>query len=636
MAHLRDLIHQILSHWVEEKSKPFKNSRLGAVIRDDLKRAVELVIQSNSDKFIVSSSAGKGNWANVPWLAIFHKDITKSTRKGVYPVYLFKSDGSGVYLSLNQGVTDLEERLGRREAKIEGNRIGNAILKDIPLLRDWNNDRISLMAQTNLAKSYEHANIAAKYYSIDSLPSNEVLEQDLFELLAYYEIYAEPKTQPENRHLNSFIKTKNSTESSAFSPISNLGATTMKSSQLTPLPKPFILLAGISGTGKTRFVKQQAAQFGDLSRNFCLIPVRPDWHEPSEILGYWSRLNASTEREYVATKTLGFLVKAWADIVESVGLNGVNFDEVKNAVVVEGAKKDVKSALPFWLCFDEMNLAPVEQYLADYLSVLEMRGWEDIGNGLVYESPTLLDAEVFSTGDTRKLRAELGLQDNKYDAVWQLLSEIGLALPYNLIVAGTVNMDETTHQFSRKVLDRAISIDFEAFYPVDFSSVFSPLSKPVTFTYPTVSHITSADQLSTVAADSEGQLTTQFIVAINEVLDGTVFKLAYRTFNELLTSLHGFNPQTKEELAAVWDDFVMYKVLPRLEGDVDKLSTSDGGDLLVQLKSVLAEQFDRLKVKGLRADLFSDSPDAVALRYYGKLEDMSSRLERSGAVSFWL
>lgn len=83
------------------------------------------------------------------------------------------------------------------------------------------------------------------------------------------------------------------------------------------IPKPFLLLAGISGTGKTRFVREQAAAHrgGDLS-NHCLIPVRPDWHEPSDLLGYISRIGQDGPR-YVVTDLLRFVVKAWQDAAAS-------------------------------------------------------------------------------------------------------------------------------------------------------------------------------------------------------------------------------------------------------------------------------------------------------------------------------
>ena len=95
-----------------------------------------------------------------------------------------------------------------------------------------------------------------------------------------------------------------------------------KSSQKLPilttsLPKPFILLSGLSGTGKTRFVKQQAKRFRKDHSNYCIVPVRPDWHEPSDLLGYISRLG-NNGAEYIVTDFLVFIVAAWKEITESI------------------------------------------------------------------------------------------------------------------------------------------------------------------------------------------------------------------------------------------------------------------------------------------------------------------------------
>jgi len=128
------------------------------------------------------------------------------------------------------------------------------------------------------------------------------------------------------------------------------------------LPKPFLLLAGISGTGKTRFVREQAnasaASYGfEKEFNYCLVPVRPD------LLGYISRIGNDGPR-YVATDLLRFIVKAWKHAAQSATAEKIEY-------------KPIASICPFWLCLDEMNLAPVEQYFADYLSILETRKWEE-------------------------------------------------------------------------------------------------------------------------------------------------------------------------------------------------------------------------------------------------------------------
>jgi len=163
--------------------------------------------------------------------------------------------------------------------------------------------------------------------------------------------------------------------------------------KLTPstlIPKPFILLSGISGTGKTRFVKQQAQYSKTDGSNYQLVPVRPDWHEPSDLLGYISRLGGHGA-EYIVTDFLVFIVAAWKEIMENISEGEINL------------KAD---CVPYWLCLDEMNLAPVEQYFADYLSVIETRKWEQ-GN---YSCDALLNASVFEQlADKNKLRENLNL-----------------------------------------------------------------------------------------------------------------------------------------------------------------------------------------------------------------------------------
>jgi len=184
----------------------------------------------------------------------------------------------------------------------------------------------------------------------------------------------------------------------------NTTGTNILSNSVIPtntLPKPFLLLAGISGTGKTRFVREQAAahRSGDLS-NYCLIPVRPDWHEPSDLLGYISRIGVGGV-QYVVTDLLRFVVKAWQNAWAS-------------ATAGELVCKEVADMTPHWLCLDEMNLAPVEQYFADYLSVLETREWQD---GIYSCDPLLKSAtiEQLDSVGQQALRADLKLDGEKFE-----------------------------------------------------------------------------------------------------------------------------------------------------------------------------------------------------------------------------
>jgi hypothetical protein len=385
-------------------------------------------------------------------------------------------------------------------------------------------------------------------------------------------------------------------------------------------PKPFILLAGISGTGKTRFVREQANH--DKS-NYQIIPVRPDWHEPSDLLGYVSRIGNGGP-EYVITDVLKFIVKAWCAAYSSA-----NEDKL--------ALKEISSIEPYWLCLDEMNLAPVEQYFADYLSVLETREW----NGSEYTCDALLKldamSKVLKTDGMKALREQLEISAVEYDGLWTYFCKKGIPLPPNLIVAGTVNMDETTHGFSRKVLDRAFTIDFGAFFPNDFShyleSALAP--KAIAFGFPVLSRVSKAD-LGQLPFDQDGAKTIAFLTAVNNVLKDSAFELAYRALNELLLALVCFAPKDELELQAVWDDFMMTKVLPRIEGDADKLRGKPGSEisLLEELDAVLKTSFGDTRPDLFRKQNGTEDKLQIDTRSRKKLQWMQGRLD-DGFTSFW-
>lgn len=427
------------------------------------------------------------------------------------------------------------------------------------------------------------------------------------------------------------------------------------------LSKPFILLAGISGTGKSRFVREQAKSCWETEEernnleNFELVSVRPDWHDPSDLLGYISRLGKGGS-EYVVTDVLTFIVKAWKAI------NPSN-DELKKS------KFSHKETSPYWLCLDEMNLAPVEQYFADYLSVLETRKWKD---GF-YSCDPILKSTEFSELDEAaldKLRHSLGFADEEneeYQELWKFFIEKGIPLPYNLIVAGTVNMDETTHGFSRKVIDRALTLDFGDFYPNNFDKYGLNDIKPISLSYPLMTHVFTIDESNQKLIE-----TREFLKQINSVLKGTMFELAYRALNEALLMVESIQPLTAEELCAVWDDFLMMKVLPRIEGDDDKLAyipDSNSKELITildKLREILSLQLGTLEnadsqeesniddsgeadisITDLskrmlnpiwesgRPDLLNDGGANISCRSKQKLEWMIRKLNRNSFTTFW-
>lgn len=342
--------------------------------------------------------------------------------------------------------------------------------------------------------------------------------------------------------------------------------------------KPFLLLAGISGTGKSRIVKQMAFESCpnmDALRkdptspgNYQLIEVKPNWHDSTEVLGYESEIGGS---HYVATPFVKFLVKA------------MQYEDIA----------------PFFVCMDEMNLAPVEQYFAEFLSVLESRKLID---GKITSEP-LIKADIFKKYES-SLKAELfnlpkesitNYTDTtsdtaelygRFNDVYERLKTEGLRIPSNLIVVGTVNMDETTHQFSRKVIDRAMTIEmniedaetpFKDFFEGGDALHYYDNPHPQELFLPKV--VQAADALAQLSEEDSEYLKAnvpQLLYNLNKALDGTPFKIAYRVQNELVLyfySLRKEKPDTDAEtlLASAMDSILMMKVLPRIEGDEDLL-----------------------------------------------------------------
>jgi hypothetical protein len=390
----------------------------------------------------------------------------------------------------------------------------------------------------------------------------------------------------------------------------------------TSIPKPFLLLAGISGTGKTRFVREQAeasaGQYGVENReNYCLVPVRPDWHEPSDLLGYISRIGEGGAR-YIVTDLLRFIVAAWKHTTESASSGGVVY-------------KPFETVSPFWLCLDEMNLAPVEQYFADYLSILETRKWGD-GD---YTCDPFLKKDVIDTlkeDGKAQFWSDLKIADDS--GLIEYFSNYGIPLPPNLIVAGTVNMDETTHGFSRKVIDRALTLDFGEFYPNDYNEFFKQTILPKTLGFPVLSQV-KQDSLP----EEHIKETIDFLKAVNAVLVGSPFELAYRALNEALLAVACFKPAKPDELQAVWDDFLMMKVLPRIEGDAEKLGFVDESSLLTKLagclETLLPDIWDTARPDQLREYVLKGPILLTKCRSKHKLAWMQKRLADNGFTTFW-
>lgn len=426
--------------------------------------------------------------------------------------------------------------------------------------------------------------------------------------------------------------------------------------------KPFMLLAGISGTGKSRIVREFAFKScpdylrdkdGTTPGNYCMIEVKPNWHDSTELLGYWSNIN----KRYMFTKSVKFLVKAKM------------FPEV-----------------PFFVCLDEMNLAPVEQYFAEFLSVLETRRLIKNGEGEdEVVSGVLVDKEYFAKlGTLSSTSGTLGTLKTDRDIYFKLfdiqdkvemekvendsdsLLTEGLTLPENVFIVGTVNMDDTTHQFSRKVIDRAMTIEMNGGALADIFKNNSDLTyadEPMTMDDMKSRYITASEVLEKCYAVVNNQEISDYIQGkgeeglpqrleeINKVLRGTPFTVSYRVMNELTIYLavlldkavedgtevttDNFKPYVEEAI----DKILLMKILPRVEGDDEMFRISDDERNLYGLNNQVDENgisHEYTKLDWLREIAPQHTAeDEQKYMAVDKLKEMIGRLNRQSFTRYW-
>lgn len=185
---MKSTIDQILKEYLKSSlTEQFKNNHVQRIISHVLKTKVIETSHINQHNYLVKGSAGQGQWAKVPWLGIFDRDISTTAEKGFYIVYLFAEDMSGVYLSLNQGWTFYTSTY-KRQATLISQKISEYLREK--LRSDCSNYpeiTIDLKASQRLGKGYETGNIISKFYPKDNIPLDFILADDLRRLMGIFQ-----------------------------------------------------------------------------------------------------------------------------------------------------------------------------------------------------------------------------------------------------------------------------------------------------------------------------------------------------------------------------------------------------------------------------------------------------------------
>ncbi|APU60974.1 MrcB family domain-containing protein [Clostridium botulinum] len=575
---LKKFFQQVINDYVNVRiGEDSKGHKLGGIVRHDIPGYLKDLDFIDKDIYRIKGSVGQGNWAKVPWVALMNKSITTTTQNGVYVVYLFSEKMDKLYLTLNQGVTEYVnnfKRLANEKLRENGDRIREQLSLNNS---DFKNP--ILLGQGDLAKYYEAGAIATIEYDSNDLPNDSVLKEDLAQMIRYYEKYVNKNKEEELEikdiieNIHKYILSKGYTYNIDL----------IKNYYLSLKTKPFVLLSGISGTGKSKLVQLFAESIGSNFENgrFTIIPVRPDWSDPSDLLGY-----KNIEGKFLPGPLTNVISRAVTDPTKL-----------------------------YFVCLDEMNLARVEYYFSDILSLMETR-CKKCGN-IITEK--IFKSEVFG-------------QDKEALETYK-----DLYIPENLYIVGTVNMDETTFPFSKKVLDRAntiefnevdLNINFEYFNSVVEESEVLNISK----NYIVSKYLKVVDCL-----DKREHIEKILIVLnkINDELKEINHHFAYRVRDEVIFYVLYALEYELMNIDEALDYAIRQKILPRVQGsninvkavliNLYKLFSEDSSkDLDIYDNTISEKIINYIKENKVKYPLSSE-----------KVSKMIRRFDLDGFTTFW-
>jgi 5-methylcytosine-specific restriction enzyme B len=549
-------ILQSLGYIIEKKIMNFSEQLTKFLAQSESGELTTSGYLKQYENFKVKVSFGQGNQARITWIAFLADGQTVSN--GIYPVYLYFKKNK--LLILAYGVSE------SNEPEI------NWSLSDLKSINEYFKEN-----QFGKPERYGASYIFKTYNILEPIIPDKI-NKDLNDLIVLYkqELGKTPKLpNPEAVEFN-YSSFKDSAD------ITNL----LLDKDLVIrfitalLTKPFVILTGLSGSGKTKLAQAFSKWICESDDQICLVPVGADWTNREPLLGF---PNALEEGRYILPE------------------NGV-LSLILKASRVENQSK------PYFLILDEMNLSHVERYFADFLSAME-------------------------SGDKIPLHSSTKYAMNGGEV------PASICIPKNLFIIGTVNIDETTYMFSPKVLDRASVIEFRVsqneMNKYLTTSGYLRLDNLKGLGSPMAGSFLSMAQSKDLAAINK-EIVSRSLLKFFSELKRVGAEFGYRSASEIMrfsAIINLIEPSWNDN--AIIDAAIMQKLLPKVHGSRRKLEP------VLKTLALLCLNEEFITGNGFKIDTLLNSEVEIAfnenINYpisFEKIKRMYRRLIDNGFTSY--
>jgi 5-methylcytosine-specific restriction enzyme B len=454
----------------------------------------------------VKVSFGQGNPARIPWIALTREG--QSVSNGVYPVYLYFKDVGVLILAYGISETNKPEVSWNLDPSIK--KISETLLEHF----NTDPDRYGgswVYSLYPVSKEVEGFGLNEETVNEDLERLVEIYKSLPLETVNANKILIDPSSQSKRISQLPF----DYKEFKRYTQASNLifGDSLIIRFVSALCTKPFVILTGLAGSGKTKLAHSFAKWICEDESQYCMVPVGADWTNRDPLLGYPNALEANC---YIKPENKALML------------------------IIEAAKAE-NATKPYFIILDEMNLSHVERYFSDFLSAMESGGNIPLHSG-----------------------------NEDWDGVPSVIF-----LPKNLFIIGTVNIDETTYMFSPKVLDRANVIEFRVTADDMKEFLFMPkllngekMSSNGAYMATDFINIATATTSDVLNSQSTNQALLDFFIELKK----TGAEFGYRSateINRFVKTVPAFEPSWNEDI--ILDSAIIQKLLPKVHGSRRKL-----------------------------------------------------------------